>query len=92
MTQHGLDENFTIAARDVTKLAIMPTNQEKLILYANYKQAIYGDATGNRPSIFSPEARAKWDGWQQLCGTSQNQAKANYIAMYNSLVVKYGHQ
>jgi len=42
------------------------SNEEKLKLYALYKQAVSGACTGSRPSVFSPVDRAKFDAWQAL--------------------------
>lgn len=53
----------------------------QLEMYALYKQAAFGDATGERPSVFDPRARAKWDAWKKLAGMTPEAAEAAYIAL-----------
>jgi len=49
--------------------AIQTTYEEKLTLYALYKQATLGDAQGSRPGILDQLGRAKWDAWKKRSGT-----------------------
>ena len=55
------------------------SNDQKLRLYALFKQADKGDVTEPRPSFFSPTDRAKWDAWKALEGKSVDDARAEYI-------------
>lgn len=36
------------------------------------------------------KGKAKWDAWNNLKGTSQEEAKAKYIALVQTLIEKYG--
>ncbi len=56
-----------------------------LKLYALYKQATAGDATGDRPGVFDFVRRAKFDAWSAVAGTSKNDAMKQYIALVASL-------
>lgn len=61
-------------------------NDTKLALYAYYKQATVGDATGPRPGFTQMVARAKYDAWAKLKGTSTADAEAGYIAEANRVL------
>ncbi|RHY16015.1 hypothetical protein DYB32_010688, partial [Aphanomyces invadans] len=66
-----------------------PSNDEKLAIYALYKQATVGDATGDRPGIFNMTARAKYDAWAAKKGLSQDDAKAAYVVEVNRQMAAY---
>lgn len=69
------------------------TDDEKLQLYALYKQAKEGDVNDkDKPSTFSLnfEAKAKHGAREKVKGKSHDQAKAEYIAYANTLFEKYG--
>ncbi|RHY72165.1 hypothetical protein DYB30_002007 [Aphanomyces astaci] len=69
--------------------ATQPTNDEKLAIYALYKQATVGDATGDRPGIFNLTARYKFDAWAAKKGLSQDDAKAAYVVEVNRQLAAY---
>ncbi|MEO6018875.1 MAG: acyl-CoA-binding protein [Knoellia sp.] len=71
---------FEQAAESVGKLTDDPGSDTKLRLYALYKQATAGDASGKRPGFTNPLGRAKYDAWATVAGTSSEQAEADYIA------------
>ena len=54
-------------------------------LYGLFKQASLGDVTGDRPGVFDPKGRAKWDAWSKLRGQSSEAAQAAYIALIGRL-------
>ena len=56
------------------------SNDEKLAIYALFKQGTEGDVTGSQPWAVQLEARAKWDAWKKLEGTSKESAMEDYIA------------
>jgi diazepam-binding inhibitor (GABA receptor modulator, acyl-CoA-binding protein) len=80
-----LDAEFTQATQDVTRLPGDPGNEAKLSLYALFKQATVGDATGKRPSRFDMVGRAKYDAWAAISGTSSEDAKSQYVALVRRL-------
>ena len=55
------------------------SNDEKLKVYALFKQATVGDVEGAQPWAVQFEARAKWDAWNELKGLDKEAAKERYI-------------
>jgi diazepam-binding inhibitor (GABA receptor modulating acyl-CoA-binding protein) len=76
---------FDQAVADSKNLPDRPDNPTLLKLYALYKQAIQGDADGERPGFSDPVGRAKWDAWNGLKGTSADDAMQAYAALVESL-------
>lgn len=62
-----------------------PSNEMKLEFYALYKQATEGDVSGKRPGMMDFVARAKYDAWAKLEGTSKDDAMQQYIDKLNAL-------
>ena len=56
-----------------------PSNNLKLEMYGLFKQGSTGDIQGKRPGMTSFIARAKYDAWAKLKGTSSDQAMQTYI-------------
>jgi acyl-CoA-binding protein len=81
----ALANQFAQAQKDVKGLPQRPDNDTMLKLYALYKQATQGDATGERPGGFDFVGRAKFDAWSGMKGTSTNQAMREYIDLVASL-------
>lgn len=54
-------------------------NDTKLNFYKYYKQATIGDNNTEQPFFFNVVDRAKWDAWNNLKGTSKNEAMKMYI-------------
>lgn len=52
-----------------------------LALYALYKQATSGDASGDRPGMLDVRGRAKYDAWAKHKGLSKDAAMEQYIAL-----------
>ena len=76
---------FEQAQLDVKTLTKRPANEDMLALYAHFKQASAGDASGSRPGMFDMVNRAKYDAWKGLEGTTNDQAMQNYIDLIESL-------
>ena len=76
---------FEQAAADSLKLSQRPDNPTLLKLYALYKQATEGDNEQPKPGFSDLVARAKWDAWQRLAGTSADEAMQQYIELVDSL-------
>ena len=81
-----LRSQFESAAQAVQRLPKKPDNETLLKLYALYKQSTAGDASGKRPGFTDPVGRAKYDAWDKLKGTSQDQAMQRYIDLVNTLL------
>jgi diazepam-binding inhibitor (GABA receptor modulator, acyl-CoA-binding protein) len=56
-------------------------NDVLLEMYALYKQATVGDATGGRPGMLDIKGRAKYDAWANKKGTTKDAAMEQYIAV-----------
>lgn len=56
------------------------TNEEKLKVYALFKQVNVGDVQGSQPWAVQVEARAKWDAWNSVKGKSKTDAMQEYVA------------
>jgi diazepam-binding inhibitor (GABA receptor modulator, acyl-CoA-binding protein) len=80
-----LPAKFEDAQVRVKKLANAPSTDDLLSLYAFYKQATAGDATGSRPGMFDLKGRAKFDAWAKVKGTSKDDAMAKYVALVDRL-------
>lgn len=55
------------------------SNEQKLQMYALYKQATEGDVSGKKPGMMDFVARAKYSAWEELKGQSSEQAMQKYI-------------
>ncbi len=78
-------EDFEAAAQRAQQLPGKPSNTVLLQLYALYKQATDGDATGERPGGFDFKAIAKHDAWNALRGTSKDAARQQYVELVAEL-------
>jgi len=56
-------------------------NDVMLELYALYKQATAGDASGARPGMMDLRGRAKYDAWAKHKGEAKDAAMTAYIAL-----------
>ncbi|MBP8000920.1 MAG: acyl-CoA-binding protein [Chloroflexi bacterium] len=83
-----LKTQFEKAAADVQTLSKRPGNEALLDLYALYKQATIGDATGSRPGMLDMVGRAKYDAWVKLKKTSKEDAMKQYVAYVEKLKKK----
>jgi len=54
-----------------------------------YKQATVGDNDTAEPSVFNLKGKYKWKAWDQLKGTSQEDAEKQYIKFADELLAKY---
>ncbi|QEL55859.1 acyl-CoA-binding protein [Chromobacterium paludis] len=77
---------FTQAQADVKTLSERPDNQTLLQLYALYKQATDGDASGERPGMMDFINRAKFDAWEKLKGKSADEAMQEYVDVVKKLL------
>lgn len=77
---------FEKATQDVQKLAKKPDNETLLKLYAWYKQATAGDASGRRPGAFDMVGQAKFNAWSKVKGTGTEQAMQEYVNLVDRLL------
>jgi len=80
-----LQTRFEQAAAAAQKLASRPDNDTLLQLYALYKQATAGDASGKRPGMFDMVGRAKFDAWAGHKGLGKETAMQQYIDLVEKL-------
>jgi diazepam-binding inhibitor (GABA receptor modulator, acyl-CoA-binding protein) len=76
---------FEKAVADSRNLSERPDNAALLKIYALYKQASAGDNLDKKPGFSDMVARAKWDAWSTLKGTSQDDAMQRYIDLIEEL-------
>ena len=63
-----------------------PDNDTMLRLYALYKQGSEGDVKGEKPGFFDFVGAAKYEAWEKLRGTSEEQARKKYVDLVRKLV------
>ena len=80
-----LQAEFEAAVANSKNLSERPDNATLLKLYALYKQATAGDNTEKKPGFGDMVGRAKWDAWNGLKGTANDDAKRQYVELINSL-------
>lgn len=80
-----LNAKFEAAAANSKNLTERPDNATLLKIYALYKQGSNGDNADKKPGFADMVGRAKWDAWNALKGTSQDDAKQQYIDLIESL-------
>lgn len=76
---------FDKAAADSKALPYKPDTGTLLKIYALYKQASAGDASGKRPGFMDVAGRAKWDAWDALKGMPQEEAMRRHIDLIEEL-------
>lgn len=80
-----LKQQFDAAVAASKTLPERPDNNTLLKLYALYKQGTGGDADGERPGMSDFIARAKYDAWAAVAGTSKEDAMRQYVDLVESL-------
>lgn len=82
-----LAQRFTAAQAEVVQLNEAPQVQDKLKLYALFKQASEGDVKGGRPAAINFVAQAKYDAWAKVAGLSAQEAMQHYVDLVEKLKV-----
>ncbi len=80
-----LSTQFEQAVAQSKTLSERPDNATLLKMYALYKQSTSGDVDGKRPGFTDLVGRAKWDAWNELAGTSRDDAMKRYIELVDDL-------
>ena len=80
----AIQSEFEVAVKRSQELPTQSTKVQ-LELYSLYKQALFGDVTGDRPGRAKIRARAKFDEWTSLKGMSREEAMIKYIKRINEL-------
>jgi diazepam-binding inhibitor (GABA receptor modulating acyl-CoA-binding protein) len=76
---------FESAVANSKNLSERPDNATLLKIYALYKQATAGDNTEKKPGFGDMVGRAKWDAWNGLKGTANEDAMQQYVDLIESL-------
>ena len=85
-TYMELQQLFEQAAANSKNLSEKPDNDTLLKLYALYKQATEGDASGTGPvNAFDFVAKFKHEAWAKLTGMSKEEAMQQYIDLIAKL-------
>jgi acyl-CoA-binding protein len=79
------NELFESASLAVKSLAQRPDDKTMLELYALYKQGSSGELSGSKPGFFDFVGVAKYEAWEKLRGTSQEDAQSSYIELVRKL-------
>lgn len=85
-TMTDLNDAFENAQKDIKTLSQKPDDGTLLKLYALYKQGSVGDVQGDKPGFFDFVGAAKYEAWEQLQGTSAEDAQQQYIDLVNKLL------
>jgi carboxylesterase len=80
-----LEKSFETAVAASRTLLKPPDNDTLLALYAFYKQASTGDASGERPGALDMINRAKYDAWTARKGVTRDEAMKSYVALVDKL-------
>ncbi|KAL4453900.1 hypothetical protein ABPG74_003783 [Tetrahymena malaccensis] len=86
-------ENFELAAEEIAnffKNKGDTSDDNKLELYALYKQGTTGDNTTPKPGMLDFKGKAKWEAWNKKKGVAQNEAKAQYVVLANKVLATVG--
>jgi len=79
-----LERKFNKYIAAVKKLESINDN-DKLYLYANYKQSLFGNNNKEKPSILDRVEMAKWKEWNAFKDISKETAMKNYIKKVKEL-------
>jgi diazepam-binding inhibitor (GABA receptor modulator, acyl-CoA-binding protein) len=80
-----LKTSFDTAVANSKNLSERPDNATMLKIYALYKQATTGDNADKKPGFGDMVGRAKWDAWNAMKGTSNEDAMQQYVDLIESL-------
>ena len=78
------EKRFEEAVAQSSSLPSQP-NDVLLKLYALYKQATLGDASGDGPGLFDPVGSAKFQAWKSNAGMSRDEAMSAYAELVKNL-------
>jgi acyl-CoA-binding protein len=73
-------------AIELVKILETVSNENKLYLYAHYKQANNGNNNLPKPSIINIIDSAKWKAWNEISGMEKEEAMKLYINKVKELL------
>ena len=83
------EEAFEQAAVAAKSLPERPDDKTMLQLYALYKQGSAGDVQGDKPGFFDFVGAAKFEAWEKLKGSSEEDARSQYVELIKKLGGKF---
>ncbi|WP_024757635.1 acyl-CoA-binding protein [Streptomyces exfoliatus] len=60
---------------------VKPSGETPLKLHALYQQGSQGDMNTARPGVLDAAGKIRWDTWNELRGTSREDAMDRYVAL-----------
>jgi acyl-CoA-binding protein len=81
----SLTEEFERASAAAKNLPERPDDSTMLQLYALYKQGSVGDVQSSKPGFFDFVGVAKYEAWEKLSGTGQEEAQQQYVELVRKL-------
>ena len=75
----SVSQEFELAQLKMKTINEGPSNEEKLQVYALYKQATVGDVTGKRPGMMDFVGRAKYDAWAKHKNTTSVGSNCRFL-------------
>lgn len=84
--------SFDEHVRLVKGLSTDPGNEDKLQLYALFKQATEGPNTKSKPGALDFVGKYKWQAWADLGQMSKTEAQAAYVKKVQQLIKSIGLQ
>ena len=77
-TKSEFDKAAEIVKNNAADLS-KKTDDERLEIYALFKQATVGDANTPEPGMFHVKDKAKWKAWQKKAGMPKEKAMQEYV-------------
>ena len=74
-------DKYTFKVKNIQNIS----DQDKLYLYSNYKQALFGNNNKEKPSILDRVEIEKWKSWNNLKDISTEIAMKSYIKKVKQL-------
>lgn len=88
--ENTTEEQFSKASDYLARNHDNPDLKPVLLqFYGLYKQATVGDCDTKRPGLFQLTAKAKWDAWNKLKGTSNGDSMSQYITLLTTTIPKW---
>ncbi|KAL6737197.1 hypothetical protein Aduo_010862 [Ancylostoma duodenale] len=90
--RHSLEEQFNAAVEIIQNLPkqgpIQPTTDQKLKMYAFFKQATIGQCNKEKPYFFHVKERLKWNAWNALGNMPKEDAMTEYVELFLAVCEK----
>ena len=80
-----LEKDFLLYSEKIKKVKNV-SDEDKLFLYAYFKQATIGDCNINKPNAFDLVGNAKYNAWKEVEGTNKLISMKYYVKKVKSLL------